>query len=262
MNWTGFLIGIVSSLIATSVVAMLSFLAIFRPLVSSTKKTLEASLHPVNEIQDIAALATLLAESVQLFKGDYRRAVIYRALPCEISVQFLKHCFGDHVSSEAIEAVRTYHHCVGTIIKEGAGAHDKTIFGRTGIPSLDIATRDACVMDYVGGGEVADTCEIGLHDNFNEIGIFLLGETIEQRRADVKEWKAGFIIVFSEDFKTVRGFRHNVHGHIENLRVVFEERKKDCDKRKMYFTLSGDRSGDIAASLKETITQFFGATSA
>jgi hypothetical protein len=258
MNWYEFTVGIVSSLMATAIVAAISFLAIFRPLVSSAKRALEASLHPVNEIPDVAALAILLAETMSAFKEDYRRVVIYRALPCEISVQFLKHCFGNHASSEAIAAVRTYHQCVSTIIKEGDGAHDKTIFGRTGIASLDETTRDACLSDFLGSGEVGDTCEFGLHDNFNEIGIFLVGHTIEQRRADVKEWKAGYIMVFSEDFKTVRGFRHNVHGHIENLRVIFEERKRDCEQRKTYFMLSGDEtSDDVLATVKETICNFF-----
>ena len=209
---------------------------------NSIKSTLDASLHPVNEISDVATLGALLAgKHIQLQWGLQTGDNISR-FTLRISVQFLKHCFGQDVAREELRRSRTYHNCVATVIKEGGGAHDRTIFGKTGLANLDEATCEACLADFLGAGEVADTCELGLHNNFNEIGIFLIGETIEQRREDLKEWKAGFIIVFSQDFKTVRGFRHNVHGHIEHLRVIFEERKEDCEKNDMYFTLIGDKT--------------------
>jgi hypothetical protein len=256
-DWDAFIAGIVASVVASVAAAVVSVLAVFRPLVSSATKTLEKSLRPVNEIPDIAAFATLVAESLSEFNGDYRRLVMYRALPCELSVQFLRHCFGPHPADEAVHAVNVYQECIARMVKQGEGAHDKTIFGRTGQVQLDAATRHACLSDYFRGDDTVDTSELGLHENFNEIGILLLGETVEQRRDDLKQWKAGFVVVFSQDFKTVRGFRHNVHGHIENLRIVFDERRSDLEKDNMYYSLHSDmRKADVAA-FKGKIESFF-----
>lgn len=257
LDWDAFIAGIAASIVASVAAAVVSVLAVFRPLVSSATKTLEKSLRPVNEISDVAQFATLVAESLEEFNRDYRRLVMYRALPCDLSVQFLRHCFGPHPADEAVHAVSMYQECIARIVRQGEGAHDKTIFGRTGHQSLDAATRHACLSDYFRGDETVDTSELGLHENFNEIGILLLGETVEQRRDDLKQWKAGFVIVLSQDFKTVRGFRHNVHGHIENLRIIFDERRNDLEKTEMYFSLHADMRKADVASLKTRIEQFF-----
>jgi hypothetical protein len=258
-DWSAFIVGIASSLIATLIVGLISVFTIFRPLLASARKMLESTLRPVNEIQDVAEFAILLAESLSEFSGDYRRLVMYRALPCEMSPQFLRYCFGAHVSDEALDAINVYERCITSIVREGRGSHDKTIFGRSGIESLDAATRDACLLDYFAGDEAVETTDLGLHDNFNEIGIVLLGETIEERHDDLKQWKAGFIFVFSEDFKTVRGFRHNMHSHIMNLKLLFDERKNDCEKNNMYFSLSHDMNSQAVTALKETTVSFFNA---
>ena len=257
-DWDAFVAGLAASLVVSVVAAVVSVLAIFRPLVTGATKALEKSLRPVNEIPDLAALVMLLAETLGEFGGDYRRLVMYRATPCDMSLQFLRHCFGPHPSDETVKALHVYHECISRMVKQGEGAHDKTIFGRTGIDAIDSATRHVCMSDYFLGDEAVNTSELGLHSNFNEIGIILLGETVEQRRDDLKEWKAGFVFVFSEDFKTVRGFRHNIHGHIENLRIIFDERRRDLVKDEMYFVLSSNMAKAEVSRLKETIDQFFG----
>jgi hypothetical protein len=258
-DWSAFIIGVASSLVATVIVGLISVFTIFRPLLATARKLLESTLRPVNEIQDVAEFAILLAESLSEFGGDYRRLIMYRALPCEISAQFLRYCFGSHVSDEALDAINIYERCITNIVREGRGSHDRTIFGRSGIEMLDAVTRDACLLDYFSGDQAVETTDLGLHDNFNEIGIILLGETIEERRSDLKQWKAGFIFVFAEDFKTVRGFRHNTHSHIMNLKLLFDERKKDCEKNHMYFSLSHEMESSAVANLKATITTFFNA---
>jgi hypothetical protein len=260
-DWDAFIAGLAASLVVSVVAAVVSVLAVFRPLVTSATKALEKSLRPVNEIPDLAALVILLSETLSEFRGDYRRLVMYRALPCELSLQFLRHCFGPHPSDEAVNALNIYHECIARMVKQGDGAHDKTIFGRTGLEALDAGTRHVCLSDYFHGDEAVDTSELGLHGNFNEIGIILLGETVEQRRDDLKEWKAGFVVVLSEDFKTVRGFRHNIHGHIENLRIVFDERRRDLEKDDMYFILHSDMTKTVVADLREKITAFFASPS-
>jgi hypothetical protein len=257
VDWGHVVTGIVSSIFATLIAGFISVVAVFRPLLKAARTALEKSLRPVNEIQDIAAFSELLDESLAKFEGDYRRLVLYRALPCEISPQFLNHCFGDNSADEAREALRRYSDCISHIVKQGRGAHDKTIFGRTGIERLDAATRDACLHDYFHADEAVDTSELGLHSNFDEIGILLLGETFEERNDNLKEWQAGFIIVFSQDFKTVRGFRHNVHGHIENLRVIFDARRKDSEAKQDYFILNSKMDRITVVKLKKKITNFF-----
>jgi hypothetical protein len=253
---------LVSSLLGTLIVALLSVFAIFRPVVNSVRRSLEAAVRPVNEIRDIANFAALLSESLSEWDGDYSRLVMFRALPCEVSLPFLRHCFGKREFDTAIRAIRVYQDCVTEIVREGRGAHDKSIFGRTGIEKLDGATEDTILQQYFSGNEATDTTDLGLHDNFNEMGIILLGETIEERRPDLKEWKAGFIIIFSEDFQTVRGFRHNVHGHIANLKVVFDQRQKDCEKKGMYFSLSSSMPERQVIALRETVRLFFQGSSA
>jgi hypothetical protein len=257
MDWAGLITGVVASIVATGIVATISILAIFKPYMAHAKKSLESSLRPVHEIADAGALACLLAESLTEFGGDYRRLVIYRALPCEISLQFLRHAAGAHMSDEEVRAVNLYSECVTRVVRQGHGAHDKTIFGRTGIHALDAATRDTCFADYFHADEAVDTSDLGLHENFDEIGIILIGETVEQRRSDLKEWKAGFIVVFSQDFKTVRGFRHNVHGHIEYLKIIFDERRSDIETENMYFIFSSDMPKADIAAVKESIARFF-----
>ena len=231
--------------------------AIFKPFVAHARRSLESSLRPVHEISDAGVFACLLAESLSEFEGDYRRLVIYRALPCELSLQFLRHSLGTPISDEEVKALDKYSECITRIVRQGQGAHDRTIFGRTGNNALDAATRDTCLADYFRADEAVDTSELGLHENFDEIGIVLMGETIEQRSSDLKEWVAGFIVVYSEDFKTVRGFRHNVHGHIEHLRVIFDERRKDLDSRGMYFSLVSDMAKADVMSLRDSILNFF-----
>jgi hypothetical protein len=257
MDWAGLIIGVVSSMVATAIVATLSVLAVFRPYMQHAKKALETSLKPVHEIPDAGILVRLLAESLSEFEGDYRRLVIFRALPCEISPQLLRHSLDSHVSEEELKAVSVYSECMTRIIRQGEGAHDRTIFGRTGDTKLDSATRDICLSDYFRADEAVDTTEFGIHENFDEIGIILIGETIEQRRADLKEWKAGFIVVFSEDFKTVRGFRHNVHGHIEHLKIIFEERRLDLASAGRYYSLTSNMPKDEVAALREIVVSFF-----
>jgi hypothetical protein len=257
MDWTGLITGVVASVVATGIVATISVLAIFKPYMVHAKKILESSLRPVHEIPDAGVLACLLAETLLEFKGDYRRLILYRALPCELSLQFLRHSLDSRVADEEVRAINLYSECITRIVRQGQGAHDKTIFGRTGDQKLDAATRDTCLSDYFHADETMDTTELGMHDNFDEIGIILVGETIEQRRDNLKEWKAGFIVVFSQDFKTVRGFRHNVHGHIEHLKIVFDERRSDLEAKGRYFILSSVMPKESIEALRKSIVHFF-----
>jgi hypothetical protein len=44
-----------------------------------------------------------------------------------------------------------------------------------------------------------------------------------------------------------------------NLKLLFDERKKDCEKNNMYFALSHEMESAAVTRLKETITSFFNA---
>jgi hypothetical protein len=62
---------------------------------------------------------------------------------------------------------------------------------------------------------------------------------------------------FHKIFKTVRGFRHNVHGHIEHLKIIFDERRSDLESKSTYFILSSDMPKSDVEALRESITGFF-----
>lgn len=183
----------------------------------------ERIANPVQEFRDLGTLAGMIRETIESYKGNLSRLVLLRALPCELSDELIAHCERHAaVVTETNRNLQDYHSLIYKIIREGVGAHDKSIFGATGDPSLDTATDREVCKSYFMSSTPPDTTEIGFHDNLNEIGLILFGDAEEKNIDNVYQWRIGYLVYFPRDFSQCRGFRYRLHSHIDNLSMLFK----------------------------------------
>jgi len=240
-------VGIASSLLATWILTT----KMVKPVLERYKKLIEKLINPVSEFTSGETFVKLLKEAIDEFNDDYSRFIIYRALPCEITENFLDRLEEPPSSND----LYYYRNKIREIIREGRGSYDKTIFGKTNIRDIDIATKKAILSDYYPEIQPGTT-ELGLHDNLNEIGIILLGKTESSKDIGNIEWQSGFIIIFSADFKRIRGFLYRVSSHINNLLFIFKEKQKDSEENGLYKDFDNIDSNEYD-DFKRTIESFF-----
>lgn len=198
----------------------------------------ERIANPVHEFRDLNTLAGMIRESIESYEGDYSRLVLLRALPCELSDELINHCEGHPaVITETNRNLQDYHSLIDKIIREGVGAYDKSVFGATGRQALDRATYREISKSYFMNSTAPDTTEIGFHDNLNEFGLILFGDTEDKNSDKPYQWRVGYLIYFPRDFSQCRGFRYRLHSHIDNMSMVIRQKQMDAEALGMYFSL-------------------------
>jgi hypothetical protein len=235
----GFWTGVAASFVASIIFALVTLLGLFNPLRKLLLRQLDKVLFPVTPFADAGRLCELISESIDSYSGDFSKLKLLRALPCELSLALVDHLAGETgTGARAEAAVQRYDQLLNAVIQESNGSFDESLFGRTGVISLDTATRHAIERHYLLPDRPPGTSVLGLHTNLNEIGVLLFGETASHRDSTVIDWKFGFLLIFSSDFRYVRGYRYKVHQHIANLQLIFEQKKKDSWQENLLFAMS------------------------
>lgn len=254
---SGLNVEIIGSLVATIVIAILVSLyrkmSTFKVTVNDQLKILEEKhskrlellLHPITEYRDIQNFSLDLIKALEEFEGEYSRAIIYRALPCALSSalsDIMPEC-----GVETDEYFRRATSLMDEIVIQGddvnGGAWDSTIFGKTGILTLDEATKNYVKRLYFDFKAPA-TSDLAIHRNFNEFGIILLGKTKGKGASQISEWLYGFLIFYSSNFdKFMGGFRFNNHRHIEPFEEIFKMKYNESDFHHTFSQLKEENSG-------------------
>jgi len=229
---TNFVIGVLSSLVASAFL----YLGVLRPIKEKIGHQIDVAINPVEEFRDITELLSMLKRTISSYESDYSRLLLFRALPCELTDSLAHHMY-PNLPLEIRHALLEYQTMVQRIIAEG---HDKSILGKTGTTSLDKETHNAILRQYLLGRTPPDATELGLHDNLNEVGVLLLGTTETTTSPQLNQWKYGFLIIFSWDFKQCRGFMYKDHNHIDNLRLIFDQKEKDSAAKQLLCMMSSD----------------------
>lgn len=255
-DYSAILESAISALIAGSVGALVGAAftrnASFRKLMETVSYEVEKIANPVHEFRDLSTLAGMIRESIESYKGDYSRLVLLRALPCEFSDELITHCEKHAtVVTETNRNLQDYHSLIGKIIREGVGAYDKSVFGATGNKLLDAATYREISKSYFMNSTAPDTTEIGFHDNLNEIGLILFGDTDEKNTDVVFQWRVGYLVYFPRDFSQCRGFRYRLHSHIDNMSMLFKQKKVDSEAIGTYFSLDSNLSRERIEAIQQ-----------
>lgn len=236
----GVSVEVIGSLIATLIITLsiyiygkikLNISAQLSKIEGRQSAQLDKLLHPISEYRDISCLATSLLEALEAYEKDYSRAIILRALPCELTSVLTDNI--NEASDNVNKNLRNIEFIINEIISQGnndiGGIWDKSLFGKTGIKSIDDETKKHIYNVYFGY-RPPPTSSLALHNNFNEIGIILLGKTKTATSKEVSEWKYGFLLFFSNKFdKFMGGFRFNNHSHIEPLEEIFKLKYKEAE---------------------------------
>lgn len=228
------IIGITTGILSSIIAAWLLTTIYFKPLIEKTKAEIDRLINPVQEFSNIDQFLNLLKQSLDSYKNDFSRLVLHRGMPLEISDALLKY-IGVNGQSKSLT---DYQNNMNSIIKEGDGSYDKSVFGKTGIPEIDNGTRNIITSHYFSNTAAPDTTEIGLHNNLNEIGVILIGKGESKSKIGNIVWDYGFLLVFSSDYKSIRGFKHVVPQHINNLVMIFEQKMTDSKTANSYWDLS------------------------
>lgn len=226
ISWSAVSENIVAGAISAIFIYVLSYFAFLRRYSDRMKDEVKRMVNPVESFRNVEEFSRLLLDTLDAYKEDYKTAVLFRAMPCEITEKFRAHVSED-TDTSAREMIMRYQRAVGVIVKSSKGAHDDSVFGRTGIPALDDATEKIVLEHYLAGELLPGTTTLSLHENLNEYGVILFGVNDEVARVGDVLWKAGFLVVFSKDFKKIRGYRYNQHAHIQNLHLMFEQKRLD-----------------------------------
>ncbi len=197
-------------------------------------KKIDQALDQVDEFTSIEDFFRMFKDVVDSY-DDYSRVALIRCLPFELGLDYLKYLYDDVNHSEtAKSALLKYKAVVRNIIEEDYGSHDKTIYGVTGIPKLDGCTARVLQDPYL---KLPGTSELGHHKNLNEFGVILFGKTESVRTDRIEEWDAGFLIIFSDDFRTFKGFKYKRHQHIQTIYSIFKQKKEDLKMDEEYLIL-------------------------
>lgn len=249
----------ISALIAGSVGALVAAAftrnASFKKLMGVVSYEVERIANPVHEFRDLSTLAGMIRETVESYKGDYSRLVLLRALPCELSDELIAHC-EKHIAvvTETNRNLQDYHSLIDKIIREGIGAYDKSVFGATGDKLLDAATYREICKSYFMNSTAPDTTEIGFHDNLNEIGLILFGDTDDKNSDAIFQWRVGYLVYFPRDFSQCRGFRYRLHSHIDNMSMLFKQKKTDSEAMGTYFSLDSKLSRERIDEIQQVFS--------
>lgn len=221
------IISIIGSIFATFLIGILVFLynkllRVFREQKEQSER-LEEAIHPITEYRDLYSLSDALIKALESYDEDYSRAIIFRALPCEFS-SALTEQFNEN-KGNINRNMRKVERMIDEIVIQGSekhgGAWDVSLFGRTGLDKIDTETLNYINRLYFSHQPPA-TSSLALHENFNEVGLILLGKTKSKNINAISEWKFGFMIFYSGDFSRMMGaFRFNNHRHIEPLEEIF-----------------------------------------
>jgi hypothetical protein len=242
-----FFIGVLSSLVAAYFLGFKKF----KKVIDEHERRIAKIINPVNDFNDIGGFITLFDESIDSFDKDFSQLVLYRALPCEITDAFIK-----NIGNQQIKIVN-YQNTINSIIKESDGSFDKSIFGKTGIAELDNETRNIIISHYYSNATPPDTTDLGLHDNLDESGVILIGKAENTNTIGSLIWEAGFLIIYSSDFKKIRGFRLNLPEHIRNIALIFEQKQEDSKKKSTYWEFSKSMSNSIYEESKVNVDNFY-----
>lgn len=247
-------IGISASLIASA----LLYLKILRPFMRRVTDEINVLVNPVEEFRDVGQLCRLLNQAIDSYAGDLRRLVLLRLLPCELSESLVDYMYGtEEARLDSRNPLTKYHELLNRTIKQGHGSFDVSVFGRTNISKIDSATLNEIKKHYFLNERPPDTSELAFHKNLNEIGLVLLGDAEDVLCSDVVQWRAGFLIVFSSDFKKVRGFMYRVHSHIDNLRLIFNQKKNDSKDQGLLCQMSSKMEQKILEDFLANAESFF-----
>lgn len=226
MTLNGVLENLVAGLVASLIIALLSYFALFKNASNKLIIYLKTIVNPVDSFRNVEEFSRLLLETLNSYEDNYETAVLFRAIPCELTERYRAHVSGD-LDTEARKLIEKYQRAVCVIIKTDKGAHDVSVFGRTGITELDEATGRVIDEHYLSGERAPGTTTLALHENLNEYGVILFGINDEVAKIGDIHWRAGFLVVYSKDFKKIRGYRYNQDSHIENLRLMFDQKQID-----------------------------------
>jgi hypothetical protein len=154
-------IGVVSSLLATTIVSIIAYFRIFKPLTDRLNRQISIAINPIQEFRDITELLRLFQDAVLSYGRNYSRLLLLRAMPCELTDMLASHMRVD-LQNEARRALLDYQTLIEHITAEG---FEETLFGKTDISAIDEGTRNAIKRLYIVGSKPRNTTELGFHDN-------------------------------------------------------------------------------------------------
>ncbi|RBM45945.1 hypothetical protein DLR65_17440 [Vibrio tarriae] len=250
MTWISVAENLIAGLIAAGIMAVVSYFAIFRKASGKIIDYLKTVVNPVDSFRNVEEFSRLLLDTLDSYNDSYENAILFRAIPCELTEAFRRHVSGD-VDTEAMKLINKYQRAVGVIIKSDKGAHDDSVFGKTGLPHLDDATSSVIEEHFLSGERAPGTTTLSFHENLNEYGVILFGINDEVCHIGDVYWKAGFLIVYSKDFKKIRGYRYNQDSHIENLLLMFEQKRDDSYSYEFVPELGRIERDNIRKNVKE-----------
>ncbi len=167
---------------------------------------------------------------------------IERAMPME----FTEEIYPSSIKEDPYlrENLHYYKERVKNIIVGGKGNFDRTIYGRTNKRDVDKATSEFINDLYFK--ESPDTSEVGIYPEWNDITLFLIGES--STSTDVEKWHYGFLL-FGERITPDSGFKTTNEALIKLFDNLWRWLKKNCGAN--YWDLW--KSEDIVDEIKKKI---------
>ncbi|WP_148219734.1 hypothetical protein [Azospirillum sp. B510] len=255
-----------------NMIAGLGFAIVVWATKDSVRQFLEADRNFLTKpIDSIHALADALEQAVQRHRNAFRSEVesvqnifICIILPMHLSSKLVDHmCSPDDSLKEITKSrLNDFNAYINKVTDSSNGAYDIRVFGRTGLPVIDGATRAEIIAKYILPGVFPGTSQLGLHYNRDEEGVIIFGECDLSSPSKVKQVTEVISFSFDDEYKAIDG-SSCIDTHVASRRLDFHLKKVEKIYETEHHWMNNTKDDIIIMSdnkfrnLENIVTEFF-----
>jgi hypothetical protein len=217
---------------------------------------------------DLNTCVKLLAEEIDTFNKNIQSAHITTHTPILFSQKLAEHILSSNDNpnlnntkqdrlKEANKYIEIYNSTFKKIVESANGAYDKTVLGKTYIPTLDDATLNLLTDIYgLNDSHPPGTCELSFHNNIGDYAIFIFSEINQKLISEPGKFKFMLFVHFANDYKSLCGFicfdQPTIQQHYEFLKL-----RKINVEAKIVENETTQTTNSEWATFRDKLKQFF-----